>query len=66
MTVDRAMPNTPQWNTKVKSVFSPTLIRFDQIPAHMVERVSWCALTIESGRIDQNAVKAEPPISTAQ
>ena len=63
-TVDRAMPKTPQWKTKVKRVLRTTLMTFDQIPAHMVARVSWCALTIESGRIDQNEVKADPPMRT--
>ena len=37
---------------------------FDQIPAHIVERVSWCAFTSESGITDQKAVSAEPAIST--
>src|SRR5213594_4193151 len=60
-TVERAMPKTPQWNTNRNSVLRPTLIKLDQIPAHIVDLVSWCALTMESGMIDQNAVKADPP-----
>ena len=38
---------------------------FDQIPAHMVERVSWCALTTESGITNQNVVNAEPATRVA-
>src|SRR2546426_10538325 len=63
-TVEKAIPKTPQLNTNRKRALSPTLIRFDQMPAHIVDRVSWCALTIESGMIDQKAVKADPPMST--
>ena len=37
---------------------------FDQIPAHIVARVSWCALTIESGMTDQKVENADPPIRT--
>jgi len=43
-------------------VFRTMLIRFDQIPAHIVVFVSWCALTSESGMTDQNVVRAEPRI----
>ena len=45
-------------------MLSVTLMRFDQIPAHIVERVSWWALTMESGITLQKAVSAEPPINT--
>src|SRR5688572_33396213 len=64
ITVDSAMPNTPQWKTKVQIVVSITLMTLDQIPAHIVERVSWWAFTIESGRIDQNEESAEPATRT--
>jgi hypothetical protein len=63
-TVESAIPNTPQWKTKRNSVFRARLITLDQIPAHIVERVSWCAFTRESGMTDQNVVKADPATST--
>ena len=50
----------PQWKTNRNSVLSATFATLDRIPAHIVLRVSWCAFTIESGRIDQNDVKADP------
>jgi hypothetical protein len=59
------MPKIPQWNTKVKRVLSATLITLDQIPAHMVARVSLWAFTRESGTTDQKVVAAEPTSRTA-
>ena len=41
-------------------MLNTTLRTLDQIPAHIVARVSPCALTIESGITDQNIVNAEP------
>ena len=58
------MPRIPQWKANRKRVLRPTLIRLDQMPAHIVERVSWWALTTESGMIDQKDERADPPTRT--